>query len=209
MKLQGTLFIVSAPSGAGKSSLIHEVIRQAPETRQLSVSHTSRPKRATEIAGRDYHFVSVDEFKDSIENNAFLESAKVFGNYYGTSKQDIESRLSAGMDVFLDIDWQGARQIMASTQYQVVSIYIFPPSRQALEKRLRDRDLDSDTVITQRMHAAISELSHYHEYEYLIVNDDFQAAAKELDAIIRSYRLKRASQAVIHRKLIKNLLEIS
>lgn len=209
MKPQGTLFIVSAPSGAGKSSLIHEVICQSPMTRELSVSHTSRPKRATEEHGRDYHFVALDAFKSSIESEAFVEWAEVFGNYYGTSKQAIEARLNAGIDVFLDIDWQGAQQIMASAAYPIASIYILPPSKQALENRLRDRNLDSDAVIKQRMQEAVNELSHYHEYEYLIVNDDFKTAAQELDAIIRSYRLKITPQTSIHCNLIKNLLEIS
>ncbi|QTF10502.1 guanylate kinase [Brenneria izadpanahii] len=203
---QGTLYIVSAPSGAGKSSLIQALLKTQPlYDTQVSISHTTRAKRPGESHGEHYFFVSVDEFKRMIRENEFLEYAEVFGNYYGTSRTAIEQVLATGVDVFLDIDWQGAQQIR--TQMPLArSIFILPPSKEELERRLRGRGQDNEDVIARRMAQAVAEMTHYAEYDYLIVNDDFDLALLDLKTIIRAERLRLSRQKVRHDALITKLL---
>jgi len=208
MSQVGTLYIVSAPSGAGKSSLIKALLAEKRSYQaQVSVSHTTRAPRPGEIDGEHYHFVNEAEFKQLIEENAFFEWAEVFGNYYGTSRVTIEQSLAKGIDILLDIDWQGARQVR-ETMPEAKGIFIFPPSRGELETRLKKRGQDSEESIAKRMQEAQSEMSHYNEYDYLIVNDDFDSAIKELSAIVLAIRNEQDKQAIKHSKMIKELLEV-
>ncbi|WP_300582580.1 guanylate kinase [uncultured Pseudoalteromonas sp.] len=202
---RGNLFILSAPSGAGKSSLIGALLKKHSDMK-VSVSHTTRSPRPGEENGVHYHFVSVDEFKALIEKNDFFEWAQVFDNYYGTSKQAIESQLAAGIDVFLDIDWQGAQQIRKLVD-DVETIFILPPSKEELESRLNKRGQDSAEVIAGRMAKAQSETSHYNEYDYVVVNDDFDTALTEIETIVMAKRLSLKSQTVRHQALLENLLK--
>ncbi|GKW54030.1 MULTISPECIES: guanylate kinase [Pseudoalteromonas] len=202
---RGNLFILSAPSGAGKSSLIGALLKKHSDMK-VSVSHTTRSPRPGEENGVHYHFVSVDEFKALIEKNDFFEWAQVFDNYYGTSKQAIESQLAAGIDVFLDIDWQGAQQIRKLVD-DVETIFILPPSKEELESRLNNRGQDSAEVIAGRMAKAQSETSHYNEYDYVVVNDDFDTALTEIETIVMAKRLSLKSQTVRHQALLENLLK--
>lgn len=201
---RGNLFILSAPSGAGKSSLINALLQRHSDMK-VSVSHTTRNPRPGEENGVHYHFVSQTEFKDMIADNGFVEWAQVFDNYYGTSKQSIESQLASGIDVFLDIDWQGARQIRELIP-SVRTVFIAPPSRKELEARLTKRGQDSAEVIASRMAKAVSETSHYNEYDYLIVNDDFDTALYQLETIVFAARLAQHNQAIKHQALIADLL---
>lgn len=203
--MYGNLFIVSAPSGAGKTSLVRAMMERLGKV-AFSVSHTTRAMRPGEQEGRDYHFIDVPTFEAEIAAGAFLEYAKVFDNYYGTARASVEAQLEAGDDVFLDIDWQGARQIRAAWP-GVVSIFILPPSRAALESRLRGRGQDPDDIIAKRMQGAVSESAHYDEYDYLIINDDFPTALDELMAIVRAQRLRTSQQALRHADLLERLLE--
>ena len=203
---QGTLFIVSAPSGAGKSSLIQALLKTQPlYDTQVSISHTTRGIRPRENHGEHYYFVNHDAFRQMIKEDAFLEHAEVFGNYYGTSRKAIEQVLSTGVDVFLDIDWQGAKQIRERMP-QARSIFVLPPSKDELDRRLRGRGQDSEDVIARRMAQAVSEMSHYAEYDYLIVNDDFDLALSDLKNIIRAERLRMGRQKLRHDALISKLL---
>lgn len=203
---QGTLYIVSAPSGAGKSSLIQALLKTQPlYDTQVSVSHTTRGVRAGENHGEHYFFVNHDEFKQMIAEDAFLEHAEVFGNYYGTSRHTIEQVMATGVDVFLDIDWQGAQQIRQRMP-QARSIFILPPSKDELDRRLRGRGQDSEAVIARRMAQAVAEMVHYAEYDYLIVNDDFDTALSDLKIIIRAERLRMGRQKARHDALISKLL---
>ncbi|AMW17236.1 guanylate kinase [Glaesserella parasuis] len=202
----GNLYIISAPSGAGKSSLINALLSDLPRSQvQLSISHTTRNPRPGEEHGVHYYFTQHDEFKRLIEQGHFLEWAEVFGNYYGTSLPMIERSLEQGIDVFLDIDWQGARQIRAKVP-NVKTIFILPPSKAELEKRLIGRGQDSAETIAKRMSEAVSEMSHYNEFDYVIVNDDFQTALSELKSILTAERLKQAVQAERYQFLIASLL---
>ena len=205
MTTRGNLFIVSAPSGAGKSSLIAALLADKPMDMQVSVSHTTRQPRPGEVNGQHYHFVAVEEFKQLIAEESFFEWAEVFGNYYGTSRTVIEQTLAQGIDVFLDIDWQGAQQIKQQMP-EAIGVFILPPSRDELQRRLTGRGQDSDEVIASRMEKAVSEMSHYHEYDFVIVNDDFETALTDLRAIIRSQRLTQASQTITHSDMLKGLL---
>ena len=203
---QGTLYIVSAPSGAGKSSLINALLQKdTTSDLKVSVSHTTRNPRPGENHTEHYHFVSINEFKALIEKNAFLEYAEVFGNFYGTSRLWIEEQLNQGIDVFLDIDWQGARQIRKLMPL-AKSLFILPPSRDELERRLQGRGQDSNEVIAKRMSKAQSEMSHHNEYDYLIVNDDFDTALTDFDAIIRAERLKQDKQTAKYNETLAALL---
>ncbi|MGR5287418.1 guanylate kinase [Vibrio maritimus] len=203
---KGTLYIVSAPSGAGKSSLISAMLEKNPTyAMKVSVSHTTRGMRPGEEDGVHYHFVEKSEFESLIEQGAFLEYAEVFGNYYGTSRLWIEETLDKGIDVFLDIDWQGARQIREQMP-QAKSVFILPPSNSELERRLNVRGQDSDEVIAKRMSEAKSEMSHYSEYDYVIVNDDFDGALVDFKAILRAERLKEDKQAVKYKGMLDALL---
>ncbi|ACL33483.1 guanylate kinase [Glaesserella parasuis] len=202
----GNLYIISAPSGAGKSSLINALLSDLPRSQvQLSISHTTRNPRPGEEHGVHYYFTQHDEFKRLIEQGHFLEWAEVFGNYYGTSLPMIERSLEQGIDVFLDIDWQGARQIREKVP-NVKTIFILPPSKAELEKRLIGRGQDSAETIAKRMSEAVSEMSHYNEFDYVIVNDDFQTALSELKSILTAERLKQAVQAERYQFLIASLL---
>ncbi|MBU1435877.1 MAG: guanylate kinase [Gammaproteobacteria bacterium] len=202
--LPGNLFILSAPSGAGKSSLIHALLGQHQDM-QLSVSHTTRAPRPGEVDGVHYHFVSVEAFKALIADNNFLEWAEVFGNYYGTSRTAIEQVLALGRDVFLDIDWQGARQIKSQVP-SVLSIFILPPSVAELEKRLNQRGQDNQEIIAKRMLQAKSEISHVTEYDYVLVNDDFQQCLNELQQVVLSQRLTLQKQQQRQQALLTDLL---
>ncbi|AFU18406.1 guanylate kinase [Actinobacillus suis] len=202
----GNLYILSAPSGAGKSSLINALLADLPRSEvQLSISHTTRNPRPGEEDGVHYYFTNHAEFEALIEKGHFLEWAEVFGNYYGTSLPMIEKSLAQGIDVFLDIDWQGARQIRQKLP-NVKTIFILPPSRAELEKRLFGRGQDSAETIAKRMGEAISEMSHYNEFDYVIVNDDFQTALGELKSILTAERLKLDTQTLRHQQLIEQLL---
>ena len=201
---RGNLFILSAPSGAGKSSLINALLERHSDMK-VSVSHTTRSPRPGEENGVHYHFVTQDEFKQVIADNGFFEWAQVFDNYYGTSKQSIETQLANGIDVFLDIDWQGARQVRELVS-DVRTIFILPPSKQELEARLNSRGQDSAEVIASRMAKAQSETSHYNEYDYLIVNDDFDTALYQLETIVFASRLAQTNQTYKHQQLLNDLL---
>ncbi|WP_448556359.1 guanylate kinase [Thalassotalea montiporae] len=206
MTVQGNLFILSAPSGAGKSSLISALLKQgSARPLQVSVSTTTRDPRPGEENGVHYHFVDKADFEQQIKSGAFYEYAEVFGNYYGTSATAIDEQLAKGIDVFLDIDWQGAQQVRMKRP-DVTSIFIAPPSRQELENRLRGRGQDSDEVIADRMAKAQAECSHYQEFDYIIVNDDFDTALADLTTIVENQRLKRSQQAQAHQDLFTDLL---
>ena len=207
MSQVGTLYIVSAPSGAGKSSLINALLAEKRDwTVQVSVSHTTRAPRVGEKNGEHYHFVDVDTFKQLIAENAFFEWAEVFGNYYGTSRVTIEQALAQGIDIFLDIDWQGARQVREMMP-QAKGIFILPPSRSELESRLNKRGQDSAEIIAKRMAEAQSEMSHYDEYDYLIINDNFEQASQEFSAIVKAMRNKQEKQVAKYQATINELLE--
>jgi guanylate kinase len=190
--VRGTLFVVSAPSGAGKTSLVRAMLERDPLL-TVSVSHTTRPRRSGEADGVNYHFVDRDRFETMLASGAFLEYAEVFGNLYGTSAAWVEGRLEQGRDVILEIDWQGAAQIRARLP-ETVSIFVLPPSLAALEQRLRGRGQDEDAVIRRRLAEARAEMAHHVDYDYLVVNDDFETAAADLLAITRAVRLVRPRQ---------------
>ena len=208
MSQVGTLYIVSAPSGAGKSSLINALLAEKRDwTVQVSVSHTTRAPRVGEKNGEHYHFVDVDNFKQLIAEKAFFEWAEVFGNYYGTSRITIEQALAQGIDIFLDIDWQGARQVREMMP-QAKGIFILPPSRAELESRLNKRGQDSAEIIAKRMDQARSEMSHYDEYDYLIINDNFEQATQEFSTIVKAVRSEQAKQAIKYQDTINELLSV-
>ncbi len=200
----GTLFVISAPSGAGKTSLVKALV-ESTDGVLVSVSHTTRPIRPGEQMGVHYNFVDEGTFRKMIGSGMFLEHAKVFDNYYGTSREWVAKQLEAGTDVILEIDWQGAQQIRKMMP-ECVTLFILPPSREALEQRLQGRGQDSHEVISRRMRDAISESSHYHEFDYLIVNDDFEVALQELRTAILSQRLRLAPQRQRYAQLLDNLL---
>ena len=203
---KGTLYIVSAPSGAGKSSLISAMLETNPTyAMKVSVSHTTRGMRPGEQDGVHYHFVQKELFEELITKGEFLEHAGVFGNYYGTSKVWIENNLNKGIDVFLDIDWQGARQIRDKMP-DAKSVFILPPSKEELERRLNARGQDSEAVIAKRMNEAQAEISHYTEYDYVIINDDFDVALMDFRAILRAERLKQDKQAAKYNSMLNALL---
>jgi len=207
MSMRGTLFIVAAPSGAGKSSIVNAVLKNTPGI-ALSISYTSRGPRPGERHAQHYNFISVEEFERMIAAGDFFEHALVHGDYKGTARQSVEPQLAAGLDVLLEIDWQGARQVRKQ-MLEALSVFILPPSRQALESRMRSRGQDSEAVITQRLAAAREEMSHHGEFEFLIVNDDFDTAVRDMQSIFLASRLRRQVQAERHRALIEALLEES
>lgn len=200
----GTLYVFSAPSGAGKTTLVKALLQQTTDI-GVSVSHTTRAPRDGEIDGKDYNFVSQDTFKGLIDQNAFLEHAQVFDNFYGTSQIWVEQELEAGRDVILEIDWQGAQQIRQQMPH-MVSVFILPPSREELLKRLTGRGTDSQEIIDRRMQDAVSEMSHYGEFNYLIINDDFDSALQELRSIVIARRQRTAVQSQKQQSLLENLL---
>jgi guanylate kinase len=201
---QGLLIVISAPSGAGKTSLVAALLQRDPNLR-VSVSHTTRARRPRERDGVDYHFIDAAQFIAMRDTGAFLEHALVFGNHYGTSKAAVSQLLEAGHDVILEIDWQGAQQVR-STFATAVSVFVLPPSRSTLIERLRKRGQDNDGVIAERTQAAVTEMSHYAEFDYIIVNDDFDTAAHELSAVVTAERLRTAAQSQRHARLIADLL---
>ena len=205
-KSRGILYIISAPSGAGKTSLVRALTEQEPSI-QASVSFTTRKKRAGERDGEHYNFISKEQFEEMLGNGDFLEHANVFGNYYGTSCSSVETLLSAGQDVILEIDWQGAVQVR-KLQPECISIFVLPPSKKALRERLEGRGQDAKTTIDKRMAQAVNEMSHFAEYDYLLVNDDFEVALGQLKAIILSRHLAIHSQANTLIELLKELLAI-
>jgi len=186
------LFILSAPSGAGKTSLLHALMNDA-EGVAVSVSHTTRKQRPGEIDGQHYHFVSVEEFQRMIARDAFIEHAQVFDNFYGTSKEAVQQQLDSGTDVILEIDWQGARQVRRLFT-DAVSVFIVPPSVDALRERLSSRGQDSEEIIERRMNDALAELSHYDEYDYIIINDQFEKALQDLRCVLHAEHLTRSQQ---------------
>jgi len=204
MSAKGILYIVSAPSGAGKTSLINRLLAITSGV-ELSVSYTTRPPRPGEQDGVDYHFVDPHRFQRLLKQEALLEHAEVFDYYYGTGRQTVLDRLAADVDVILEIDWQGARQVRMQLP-DSRSIFILPPSRETLRQRLQNRGQDDEAVIERRMRDAISELSHYDEFDYLIVNDDFDTALDALRAILIANRHLRAAQIVRHGKQLSGLL---
>ena len=194
---RGRLFIVAAPSGAGKTSLLKKLLGELHNLR-VSVSHTTRPRRRDEIEGRDYHFVDEATFLRLREQGGFLESARVFGHSYGTSRQWLDMAIESGYDIILEIDWQGARQVRACTE-DVVSIFILPPSKEALRERLQKRNRDSREVIERRMNEAMQEMSHFDEFDRVVVNDDFDRARADLRRIITGRPLTATSRERVAR----------
>ncbi len=201
----GTLYTIAAPSGAGKTSLVNALVDSLPNL-AVSISHTTRPRRPNETNGVDYFFINETQFTDLIEERRFLEHAIVFGNRYGTTKAWVESQLHKGIDVILEIDWQGSRQVRMAIPHHHRGIFILPPSIEALQHRLDGRGQDKPDVIADRMAKARSEMSHYHEYDYVIINDNFSEALLDLQAVIRSRRLKQEYQQSHHKDLLNELV---
>jgi len=200
----GTLYIVSAPSGAGKTSLVKALTDTAPQVR-VSVSHTTRAPRAGERDGVHYHFVDRETFQAMVAEDAFLEHAEVFGNFYGTARSSVQALMDQGLDVILEIDWQGAAQVRRLMP-EALSVFILPPSRAELEARLRGRGQDSDEVIARRLGEAQAEMAHHGEFDYLVVNDDFDRALGELQALFTARRLRREAQIPRLTGLLADLL---
>ena len=189
-KRRGILFVLSSPSGAGKSS-ISKYILKTEKNIHLSVSFTTRKKRNEEIFGKDYNFISKSDFQNKVNEGYFLEWAEVFGNYYGTPKDTVQKSIASGVDVLFDIDWQGTQKLSGNEGYEVVSIFILPPSRQELENRLRNRAQDTIAEVKKRMSKASDEMSHYMEYDYIIINNDLEESTAQILNILRAERLKR------------------
>jgi len=201
--MSGSLFVISAPSGAGKTSLVHALLNINPQI-DLSVSYTTRDPRDGEKDGKDYHFVSRDTFLAMMERGEFLESAEVYGNLYGTSQTWISQQITKGRDILLEVDWQGAAQVRRLFP-ECISIFILPPSRDALEQRLKGRGKDTEAVIAKRMAAARDDVAHVAEFDYVIINDNLNEALRELNAVALSARLKCARQMNRHQELINSL----
>ena len=205
------LFIIAAPSGCGKTSLVKALLESLSNL-SVSVSHTTRKPRKAEIDGENYHFVSKERFGEMISNNDFVEHAEVFGNLYGTARSNIKEKLDANIDIILEIDWQGARQVRENMPHSI-SIFILPPSKNVLLQRLTDRAQDDDETISERMKNSESEMSHYDEFEYLVINDQFDSALKDLMAIIqdcsnnkKNIEFSLENQISRHRYLFKELI---
>ena len=200
----GTLYIISAPSGAGKTSLVKALVESVGDIR-VSVSHTTRSMRPGELDGVNYNFVDIASFEQMVADDVFLEHAQVFDNFYGTSRIWVEQQLREGVDVILEIDWQGAEQVRPRMP-GCVAVFILPPSRDELIRRLRDRGQDSEEVIRRRFSDAITDMSHYTEYDYVVINDDFDEALTDLAAIMRARRQRREVQKARQGELISSLL---
>ncbi len=200
----GTLYVIAAPSGAGKTSLVKALIESLEHIR-VSVSYTTRAARPGEQEGVNYHFISHEQFEKMLDGSEFLEHAQVFDNYYGTGQAWADSELKKGVDVILEIDWQGAQQIRR-LHPDCASIFILPPSRETLEQRLRQRNQDSDEIIARRMQGAVEEMNHYVEFDYLVINDDFQTALADLQSIVKSHRLQQRLQNEKLKHLLVDLL---
>ena len=203
----GRLIVLAAPSGAGKTTLVHKLLAREPEL-EFSISYTTRPKRETELEGEDYFFVSEQEFEAMRARDAFLEFAEVFDNWYGTSQEYIQSLLDRGRSVLLEIDWQGAAQVR-SHRPDAVLVFIMPPSRDELERRLRGRRTDSDEVIHRRLHQALSDMAHWSEFDYVIINDDLGAAAAELADIVKNGRAENRTNSPETQARIEKILAAS
>jgi guanylate kinase len=203
--MRGQLYVISAPSGAGKTSLVAALLRQEPKVR-VSVSHTTRAPRPGEQGGVHYHFVSKDAFVQRIEDGDFLEHAQVFDNLYGTSQQAVEAMLNDGIDVILEIDWQGAHQIRRMRP-DMISIFIVPPSIEELRMRLTGRGQDTEETINRRMTDAVNEMRHYSEFDYLVINDAFDLALADITTIFRAQRLRLHRQAAAHQTLLASLIQ--
>lgn len=201
---RGSLYVVSAPSGAGKTSLVRALSEADPAV-LVSVSHTTRPKRDSERDGVHYHFVTHERFEEMIRGDVFLEHARVFDHYYGTSREWVTARLAEGSDVVLEIDWQGAQQVKRRIA-EAIGIFVLPPSRSALEQRLRERRQDSDAVVARRMGDAVREMSHWAEFDYVVVNEDFEVALADLRSILRARRLRAEAQGARRHALLDALL---
>lgn len=194
IRRRGFLLVLSSPSGAGKTTITRRLLERDP-TLSLSVSVTTRPRRPSEIDGRDYHFIDQAAFDRMVAYGELLEHATVFGHYYGTPRQPIDAAIAAGHDIVTDIDWQGTQQVSASLSADLVTIFVLPPTREALEARLKTRAQDSDAVVAQRMAKSSEEMSHWSEYDYVIVNDDLESSVAEAHAIVTAERLKRSRQS--------------
>lgn len=201
---KGKLYIIAAPSGAGKTSLVKAMVQSTPHVR-VSVSHTTREMRPGEQDGVNYHFTTVDSFREMLAEGVFFEHAEVFGNYYGTSEKWVREQLDKGEDVILEIDWQGARQV-CKLMPEAVTIFILPPSLEALRERLTGRGTDDVEIIERRMSQAVNEMSHYDEFDYLVINDEFDLALRDLQTIIRSRRLSLGWMKHYKADLIKGLV---
>jgi guanylate kinase len=203
--MSGTLYIVAAPSGAGKSSLVNALLEREPGI-VLSLSHTTRPPRPGDVDGQHYHFVNRGVFERLVADGAFIEHAEVFGNFYGTSRSAVEPLLAAGRDVLLEIDWQGAQQVRAVLP-ECVSVFILPPSREELERRLRTRAADNAATIARRLAESREEIAHAGDFDYVIVNDQFADALADLRSIVNAHRLRSDVQCRRHAALIADLLK--
>ena len=203
IKRKGLMFVLSSPSGAGKTSLSRKLLELDKEL-FLSISYTTRPPRPGEIDGEDYFFVNNDDFAFMQEQNEFLEYAKVFDYYYGTPKKTVQMILNKGRDVLFDIDWQGTQQLMNHSKDDLVKVFVLPPSIKELERRLKERKQDEDEIIQNRMSRASDEMSHYAEYDYILVNDDFDKTVEEIISILNAERLKIHRQ-IKTQKIVKNL----
>lgn len=203
--MSGALYIISAPSGAGKTSLVSQLIELDSHI-VVSISSTTRPMRTGEKDGLNYHFLTLNEFEQKISEGDFLEHAKVFDNYYGTSKSSVEEQLAKGKDVILEIDYQGAQQVR-ELMPNATSIFILPPSKEELKRRLNGRGTDSEEVIAKRLGESMNEMSHYNEFDYLVINNHFQTALEELHSIFKAGRLLKTAQIENHQNLIQQLLD--
>ncbi len=201
--MNGTLYIISAPSGAGKTSMIAKLLETLNDA-EMAVSHTTRPKREGEVDGKHYHFISADEFLNDVHEDKFLEHANVFGNHYGTSKAAVEVLLEKGVDVILEIDWQGAQQVRGLMP-EALSIFILPPSKEELENRLRGRGTDSDEVIAKRLGQSCDDIKHYDEFDYVVINDDFEISVKQLKSVFHANRATLEKQQQKNKNLLDEL----
>ncbi|GAA0414911.1 guanylate kinase [Cocleimonas flava] len=199
----GTLYIISAPSGAGKTSLITKLL-ETLEGAEMAVSHTTRKAREGEIDGKHYHFIDADTFLNGVHNGDFLEHANVFGNHYGTAKKSVDEILNKGVDVILEIDWQGAQQVR-DLMPGCLSIFILPPSKEELEKRLRGRGTDSDDVIAKRLGQSVDDIQHYSEFDYVVINDDFDESVETLKSIFIANRTTLERQKLRNKSLLEGL----
>ena len=197
---RGRLFVIAAPSGAGKTSLVKALLQRKPEL-HVSISYTTRKMRPTEADGREYHFISVTDFQQLVDQGLLLEYAQVFDNFYGTGRRPVETELARGNNVVLEIDWQGAQQVRKSLP-ECVTIFVLPPSRASLEERLRNRRTDSEEVIARRLRDAVGDMSHWNEFNYVVVNDDFQRAIEDLVSIVEG----RGEALDAHRPQLQGLL---
>ena len=192
-KNKGVMLVLSSPSGAGKSSICKALLN-LDKNLFLSISSTTRKKRPNEISGKDYNFLSIEAFKKQLNKNNFIEHAKVFGNFYGTEKIFVERKINEGKDLLFDIDWQGAQQLREKMREDIVSVFILPPSKIELERRLKNRGQDDDEVVRKRMDGASSEITHWAEYDYVIINKNLEKSVKTVLGILKAERMKRIRQ---------------